>query len=152
MTLLNRSTALQMKMLTTGGISAAIGIATVIAAAGPALAQTTHELPKVSQQTAMSSKVETDHFSNKTIMEAGHALSDIQKINKKYIPQMQVAQKNKDQKQMQIITQKAKHDALQKLSSDGISPQKYQKVMIAAQNNPQLRTQILDAAGTAQNK
>ena len=65
---------------------------------------------------------------------------------------MQVAQKNKDQKQMQIITQKAKHDALQKLSSDGISPEKYQKVMIAAQNNPQLRTQILDAAGTAQNK
>ena len=79
-------------------------------------------------------------------------MRDIQKINQKYTPQMQIAEKTKDQRQVQEINQKAQHAAMRRLSSDGISPQKYEKVLNAAQTDRGLRMQLLEAAGFVQKK
>ena len=162
MALHNVSLFFQTKKTALAAFTAALGLAVVAAMTGPASAQMAQSpaqsrqgippAPQGSQTFAPAPRVQTAHFSARTIQAAGHAMRDIQKINKKYTPQMQVAEKARDQKQMQEINQKAQHAAMRKLSSDGISPQKYQKVLNAAQSNRHLRMQLLESAGFAQKK
>ena len=158
----NLSFVIRNKMGRMAGITAALGLVTIVAMSGPASAQMAQSpaqsqqgvppAPQGSQTFQPAPHVRSPHFSARTIKAAGHAMRDIQKISQKYTPQMQIAQKTKDQKQMQEINQKAQHAVMRKLSADGITPQKYQKVMNAAQTDRGLRMQLLQAAGFIQNK
>jgi hypothetical protein len=162
MTCINSALAIRNKKGGIAGVTAALGLVTIVAMSGSASAQMAQSpaqsqqgvppAPQGSQTFQPAPQVRSPHFSARTIKAAGHAMRDIRKINQKYTPQMQIAQRTKDQKQMQEINQKAQHAAMRKLSADGITPQKYQKVMNAAQTDRGLRMQLLQAAGFIQNK
>lgn len=134
------------------GIVAALSVAAATVFAVPASAQMVRGQTTPQQGATQTPKSTARHFSAKTISAAGHAMRDIADVNKKYVPKLQMARQANNQKEVQKISQKATGDALQKLASDGISPQKYQQVVTAARTNPQLRTQLLEAAGFVPNK
>lgn len=152
-------------------MATAIGVAAAIGLAGPAAAQTSagQGVPAargqasgpVSGQAQMGEGAKTwspapqtpkAHFSNGTIEAAGKAMRDIRRIDRKYTPEMQAAARAKDKAKMSEINRRAQHEAIRRLSSDGISPRKYERVMRVAQNDPALRQRLLQAAGFVQHK
>jgi F0F1-type ATP synthase membrane subunit c/vacuolar-type H+-ATPase subunit K len=125
-------------------IAAAAGLAAAIGCAGPAMAQS---MTGQTGQPPMAPQMQQTHFSSKTIHAAGKAIRDIKRINQKYSPEMRTAAQAKDRTKMSEINQKAQHEAIRRLSSDGISPQKYEQVMKVAQKDPALQQRLLKVAG-----
>jgi hypothetical protein len=147
-----KSTKLHNNKQAVRGLVAALSVVAATVFAVPASAQMVRGQETPQQGVTQTPKSTARHFSAKTVTAAGHAMRDITNVNKKYLPKLQMARQANDQNEVQKITQKATGDALQKLASDGISPQKYQQVVSAARSNPLLRAQVLEAAGAVQKK
>jgi hypothetical protein len=93
-----------------------------------ALAQTAADTPAIPDQ---------------TIGKAGAALHDVAKLQQKYQGQMA----NASPQQKQGLSEQANAEAVQAIQSHGISVQDYSNVVHTAQNNPQVKQRLLDAAG-----
>jgi hypothetical protein len=78
-----------------------------------------------------------------TIGKAGAALRDVANLQEKYQPKMDSAG---SQKEKQGLAERANAEAVQAIQSHGLSVQEYSNVVRSAQNNPQLRQRLLDAA------
>ena len=81
-----------------------------------------------------------------TIGKAGAALRDVAKLQEKYQPKMEQA--SPDQKQG--LSAQANAEAVQAIQSHGLSVQEYSSVVRTAQNNPQVKQRLLNAANNAQ--
>jgi hypothetical protein len=79
---------------------------------------------------------------DQTIGKAGAALHDVAKVQEKYQGQMESASPG----QKKGLGDQANAEAIQAIQSHGISVQEYSNVMRTAQNDPQLRQRLLDAA------
>jgi hypothetical protein len=79
---------------------------------------------------------------DQTIGKAGAALHDVAKLQEKYQGQMDSA----SPEQKKGISEQANAEAVQAIQSHGISIQEYTTVMRTAQNNPQVKQRLLDAA------
>ncbi|GAN79524.1 DUF4168 domain-containing protein [Acidocella aminolytica] len=106
----------------------------------PALAQTPQGQMPMQGATGQAEK-----YSNNTINSVAHAMHDVEKVRKQYLPEMQAAQQHKDQQKIQQLNNAALKAEKQKIISNGISIQKYQEVVTSAEKNPKLRKKILTA-------
>jgi hypothetical protein len=79
---------------------------------------------------------------DQTIGKAGAALHDVAKLQQKYQGQMDSA----SPQQKQGLSEQANAEAVQAIQSHGISVQEYSNVVRTAQNNPQVKQRLLDAA------
>jgi hypothetical protein len=79
---------------------------------------------------------------DQTIGKAGAALHDVAKLQEKYQGQMESA----SPEQKKGLSEQANAEAVQAIQSHGISVQEYTTVMRTAQNNPQVKQRVLDAA------
>ena len=79
---------------------------------------------------------------DQTIGKAGAALHDVAKLQEKYQGQMDSA----SPEQKKGISEQANAEAVQAIQSHGLSVQEYTTVMRTAQNNPQVKQRLLDAA------
>jgi hypothetical protein len=79
---------------------------------------------------------------DQTIGKAGAALHDVAKVQQKYQGQMESA----TPQQKQGLSEQANAEAVQAIQSHGISLQEYSNVMRTAQNNPQVKQEVLQAA------
>jgi hypothetical protein len=77
-----------------------------------------------------------------TIGKAGAALHDVAKLQEKYQGKMESA----PPEQKQGLSEQANAEAVQAIQSHGISVQEYSTVVRTAQNNPQVKQRLLDAA------
>jgi hypothetical protein len=77
-----------------------------------------------------------------TIGKAGAALHDVAKLQEKYQGQMDSA----SPEQKKGLSEQANAEAVEAIQSHGISVQEYTTVMRTAQNNPQVKQRLLDAA------
>jgi hypothetical protein len=77
-----------------------------------------------------------------TIGKAGAALHDVAKLQEKYQGQMDSA----SPEQKKGLSEQANAEAVEAIQSHGISVQEYTSVMRTAQNNPQVKQRVLDAA------
>ncbi len=82
---------------------------------------------------------------DQTIGKAGAALHDVAKLQEKYQGQMDSA----SPEQKKGLSEQANAEAVQAIQSHGISIQEYSTVMRTAQNNPQVKQRLLDAAKLA---
>jgi len=76
------------------------------------------------------------------IGKAGAALHDVAKLQQKYQGQMDSA----SPEQKKGLSEQANAEAVQAIQSHGISVQEYSNVVRTAQNNPQVKQRLLDAA------
>lgn len=81
-----------------------------------------------------------------TIGKAGAALRDVAKLQEKYQGKMEQA--TPDQKQG--LSEQANAEAVQAIQSHGLSVQEYSSVVRTAQNNPQVKQRLLNAANSGQ--
>ena len=81
-----------------------------------------------------------------TIGKAGAALHDVAKLQQKYQGQMDTA----SPEQKKGLSEQANAEAVQAIQSHGISVQEYSNVIRTAQNNPQVKQRLLDAANQGQ--
>jgi hypothetical protein len=79
---------------------------------------------------------------DQTIGKAGAALHDVAKLQQKYQGQMESA----SPEQKKGLSEQANAEAVQAIQSHGISVQEYSTVVRTAQNNPQVKQRLLDAA------
>jgi hypothetical protein len=79
---------------------------------------------------------------DQTIGKAGAALHDVAKLQEKYQGQMDSA----SAAQKKGLSEQANAEAVQAIQSHGISVQEYSNVVRTAQNNPQVKQRLLDAA------
>jgi hypothetical protein len=79
---------------------------------------------------------------DQTIGKAGAALHDVAKLQQKYQGEMDSA----SPEQKKGLSEQANAEAVQAIQSHGISVQEYSTVMRTAQNNPQVKQRLLDAA------
>jgi hypothetical protein len=79
---------------------------------------------------------------DQTIGKAGAALHDVAKLQQKYQGQMELA----SPEQKKGLSEQANAEAVQAIQSHGISVQEYSTVVRTAQNNPQVKQRLLDAA------
>jgi hypothetical protein len=79
---------------------------------------------------------------DQTIGKAGAALHDVAKLQEKYQGQMDSA----SPEQKKGLSEQANAEAVEAIQSHGISVQEYTSVMRTAQNNPQVKQRLLDAA------
>jgi hypothetical protein len=77
-----------------------------------------------------------------TIGKAGAALHDVAKLQEKYQGKMESA----SPEQKQGLSEQANAEAVQAIQSHGLSVQEYSTVVRTAQNNPQVKQRLLDAA------
>ena len=110
----------------------AFGLAPVLAFAAPG--QTPASPPGQRRRTSTSP--------DGTIGKAGAALRDVAKLQQKYQGQMESASPT----QKQGLSEKANAEAVQAIQSHGLSIQEYSTVVRTAQNNPQIKQRLLDAA------
>jgi hypothetical protein len=82
------------------------------------------------------------NISDGTIGKAGAALRDVAKLQQKYQGQIESA----GPAQKQGLSEKANAEAVQAIQSHGLSVQEYSTVVRTAQNNPQVKQRLLDAA------
>lgn len=82
---------------------------------------------------------------DQTIGAAGAALHDVAKLQQKYQGQMDSA----SPEQKKSLSEQANAEAVQAIQSHGISVQEYSTVVRTAQNNPQVKQRLLDAAKQA---
>jgi hypothetical protein len=81
-----------------------------------------------------------------TIGKVGAALHDVAKLQEKYQGQMESA----PPEQKQGLSEQANAEAVQAIQSHGLSVQEYSSVVRTAQNNPQVKQRLLDAANKSQ--
>ncbi len=79
------------------------------------------------------------------IGKAGAALHDVAKLQQKYQGQMESA----PPEQKKNLSERANAEAVQAIQSHGISIQDYSNVIRTAQNDPQVKRRLLDAANKA---
>jgi Domain of unknown function (DUF4168) len=79
---------------------------------------------------------------DQTIGKAGAALHDVAKLQQKYQGQMDSA----TPEQKKGLSEQANAEAVQAIQSHGISVQEYSTVVRTAQNDPQVKQRLLDAA------
>lgn len=79
---------------------------------------------------------------DQTIGKAGAALHDVAKLQQKYQGQMESA----SPEQKRGLSEQANAEAVEAIQSHGISVQEYSTVVRTAQNDPQLKQRLLDAA------
>jgi Domain of unknown function (DUF4168) len=79
---------------------------------------------------------------DQTIGKAGAALHDVAKLQQKYESQMDSA----SPEQKKGLSEQANAEAVQAIQSHGISVHEYSTVVRTAQNDPQLKQRLLDAA------
>jgi hypothetical protein len=77
-----------------------------------------------------------------TIGKAGAALRDVAKLQEKYQGKMESA----TPEQKQGLSEQANAEAVQAIQSHGLSVQEYSSVVRTAQNNPQVKQRLLNAA------
>jgi hypothetical protein len=77
-----------------------------------------------------------------TIGKAGAALHDVARLQEKY--QNQIDSASPEQKKS--LGEQANAEAVQAIQSHGLSIQEYSTVVRTAQNNPQVKQRLLDAA------
>jgi hypothetical protein len=87
----------------------------------------------------------TQNVPEQTIGKAGAALHDVAKLQQKYQGQMESA--SPDQKKG--LSEQANAEAVQAIQSHGISVQEYSNVIHTAQNNPDVKQRLLQAARQA---
>lgn len=85
-------------------------------------------------------------LSDGTISKAGAALHDVADLQRKYQGKMDGA----SPEQKQGLSTQANAEAVQAIQSHGLSVQEYSNVVRLAQNNPQVKQRLLDAAGKGQ--
>jgi len=79
---------------------------------------------------------------DQTIGKAGAALHDVARLQQKYQGEMESASPDR----RKDLSEQAHAEAVQAIQSHGISIQEYTSVMRTAQNDPQLRQRLLEAA------
>jgi hypothetical protein len=77
-----------------------------------------------------------------TIGKAGAALHDVARLQEKYQNQIDTA----SPEQKKGLSEQANAEAVQAIQSHGLSIQEYSTVVRTAQNNPQIKQRLLDAA------
>jgi hypothetical protein len=112
----------------------AIGLAPTLAFAAPD--QAAPAAPSSTEATQGSS------IPDGTIGKAGAALHDVAGLQQKYQGKMETA--SPDQKQG--LSAQANAEAVQAIQSHGLSVQEYSNVVRTAQNNPQVKQRLLNAA------
>lgn len=117
-----------MRRIVTLATSVALGMAPVVAFAAQ------EQTPQV--QTGRTAIPET------TVGKAAAALHDVVQLQGKYQEKMESAQPE----QKQSLNELANAEAVQAIQSHGLSMQEYTQVMRTAQNDPQLKRRLLDAA------
>jgi len=85
---------------------------------------------------------DTPAIPDQTIGKAGAALHDVAKLQEKYQDQMAKA----SPQQKQGLNEQANAEAVEAIQSHGISVQDYSNVVRTAQNNPDVKQRLLDAA------
>ena len=78
-----------------------------------------------------------------TVGKAGAALHDVVQLQQKYRGQIESA----TPEQKKGISEQANAQAVQAIQSHGLSVEEYSQVIRTAQNDPQLRQRLLQAAG-----
>ncbi len=81
-------------------------------------------------------------ISDGAISKAGAALHDVAKLQQRYQGQMETA----SPAQKKSLSEQANAEAVQAIQSHGLSIQEYSTVVRTAQNNPQIKQRLLDAA------
>ncbi|HEY0182158.1 MAG TPA: DUF4168 domain-containing protein [Rhodopila sp.] len=125
-----------MRRILTLTAAAALGLAPALAFAAPDQAQNQATTPAPSSAP----------IPDTTIGKAGAALHDVAKLQEKYQGKMDQA----SPEQKQGLSAQANAEAVQAIQSRGISVQEYSNVVRTAQNNPQLKQRLLNAANNAQ--
>jgi hypothetical protein len=115
-------------------VGAALGLAPALAAAAP---NQTPSNPATAGQTAAPAKPDAA-----TINKAGAALHDVALVEQKYQSKISAAQPA----QKQSLTTQANAEAVQAIQSRGLSVREYTDVIRVAQNDPQVKQQLLDVA------
>jgi len=77
-----------------------------------------------------------------TVGKAGAALHDVAQLQQKYQGKMDSA----TPQQKQGLSEQANAEAVQAIQAHGLSVQEYSQVIRTAQNNPQLKQRLLQAA------
>ena len=117
-----------MRRIATLATSLALGLAPVFAFAAP------DQAPQVQSG--------TPNIPDEAIGKAGAALHDVAQLQEKY--QGKMASASPEQKQG--LNEQANAEAVQAIQSHGISVQEYSRIMRTAQNDPQTKRRVLDAA------
>ncbi len=78
-----------------------------------------------------------------TVGEAGAALHDVAKLQEKF--QSEIDSATPEQKKS--LSEQANAEAVQAIQSHGLTVQEYSRVIKIAQNDPELRQRLLQAAG-----
>jgi hypothetical protein len=81
-----------------------------------------------------------------TISKAGAALHDVANLQQKYQGKMESA----SPQQKQGLSEQANAEAVQAIQSHGLSLQEYSNIVRTAQNNPQIKQRLLDAANNGE--
>ena len=81
-----------------------------------------------------------------TLGKVGAALHDVAKVQEKYQGPIDSA----SQAQKQSLSEQANAEAVQAIQSHGISVREYSNVVRTAQNNPQIKQRLLEAAKQSQ--
>ena len=119
-----------MRRLVTLAAGVALGLAPVLALAAP------NELPQT--------QAGTPNIPDGTIGKAGAALHDVVKLQEKYQGQIESA----SPQQKQGLSEQANAEAVQAIQSHGLSVQEYSNVVRTAQNDPQVKQRLLNAANS----
>jgi hypothetical protein len=120
-----------MRYVLTLAVGAALGLAPALAVAAPDQSPSTQAAP--AQPAAPDAA---------TIGKAGAALHDVVRVQAKYQGKWEAA----SPEQKQRMSDQANAEAVQAIQSHGLSVQEYSNVIRVAQNDPQIKQKLLDAA------
>jgi hypothetical protein len=123
-----------MRPIATFATAAAVALAPALVLAQSSQSQTGPAA--ISPQTGQAAIPE------QTIGKAGAALHDVAKLQQKYQGQMDAASPT----QKKGISEQANAEAVQAIQSHGLSVQEYSNVVRIAQNDPQVKQRLLEAA------
>jgi hypothetical protein len=125
-----------MRRFVTLAVSAALGLAPVLALAAPNQAASTMSPPSGSPSSQPAAPDAA------TIGKAGAALHDVALVQEKYQGKIDSA----TPAQKQTLSAQANAEAMQAIQSRGLSVQEYTNVVRVAQNDPKVKQQLLDVA------
>jgi hypothetical protein len=127
-----------MRYFLTAAVGAALSLAPAVAFAAP------DEVTPNQAQLAQTGTAAAPDAA--TIGKAGAALHDVARVQAKYQGQWEAA----TPEQKQGVSEKANAEAVQAIQSHGLSVQEYSSVIRVAQNDPQIKQKLLDAAKSQQ--
>jgi hypothetical protein len=119
-------------------LTAAVGVALSLA---PALAIAAPDQSPSNQSTPVQTGAATAPDAA-TIGKAGAALHDVARVQAKYQGKWEAA----SPEQKQSMSEQANAEAVQAIQSHGLSVQEYSNVIRVAQNDPQVKQKLLNAA------